>query len=78
MLLASVSRYYISCSLGHVRDRVGNGRQYVVEWPEGSSQVQVCCHQSSTEGVMVILKVLFFVIYRVPLSYLVLIPNDIN
>ncbi|XP_028400268.1 von Willebrand factor A domain-containing protein 3B-like [Dendronephthya gigantea] len=26
--------------LGHVRDRVGNGRQYVVQWPEGDTQVQ--------------------------------------
>jgi hypothetical protein len=28
-------------NLGHVRDRVGNGRQYVVQWPEGPCQVQV-------------------------------------
>ncbi len=27
---------------GNVRDRVGNGRQYVVQWPEGPCQVQVC------------------------------------
>ena len=44
--------------IANIRERVGNGRQYVVQWPDGNAQVQVTFYLSAKFQVVMTLIIL--------------------